>query len=458
MVSGLKIYCKTMLQSDQWRHGVVLSLSADGVITGIERGTPESADSTINGIVVPGMPNAHSHSFQRLIAGLTGPQGNHTDSFWSWRETMYRTANRISPEQLSAVAQCVFVEMLKAGYTSCAEFHYLHHQPDGAVYTDLAEMSLALTRAASVSGIAMTLLPVLYCSAGFGKNDVADEQRRFANSPDQYLRLLDTCKSAISGMTKIELGIAPHSLRAVPITALHEVLRSVPDRQCPVHIHIAEQPAEVEDCKKHLNARPVEYLLDHFPVDRHWCLVHATHMSNSELQLAAGSEATAGLCPTTEADLGDGVFRTADWLKAGGRFAIGSDSNVRISVAEELRLLEYNERLRSGQRNVLTTADTTCGRFLYQHAAMSGAATLGQPVGRLEAGYRADLLELDASHELLVGREPDAALDSWIFAGDNSMLNSVWVAGQRVVDRGHHVAEAESRNNFVRTLLDIQSA
>ena len=457
MVTGLKIYCKTILQGNQWRSGVVLNLAADGVITGIEHGTPESANSVLNGIVVPGMPNAHSHSFQRLIAGLTGPQGSHSDSFWSWRETMYRTANLVSPDQFSAVAQWVFIEMLKAGYTSCAEFHYLHHQPGGAAYTDPAEMSMSLIRAASVTGIAMTLLPVLYCNSGFGTDKVGIEQQRFANSPDQYLRLLDHCKRAISGKPLVELGIAPHSLRAVPGAAMHEVLRSCPDQRCPVHIHIAEQPAEVEDCRKYLGARPVEFLLDQFDVDRRWCLVHATHLSDIELERAAASEATAGLCPTTEADLGDGVFRTAEWLKAGGSFAIGSDSNVRISIAEELRLLEYNERLKSGKRNVLTTADTSCGRYLYQHAARSGSAVLGQPVGCLEPGYRADLLVLDDRHELLIGRKPDVALDSWIFAGDNSMLNSVWVAGRQVVDQGHHVAEAASRTGFIQTLSEIRS-
>lgn len=454
----MKIYCRTLLQGDHWHHDAVLNVAQDGVIDTLENGSPQTADITLEGVVVPGMPNAHSHTFQRLIAGLTGPQGGDTDSFWSWREAMYRTANRVSPEQYGAVAQWVFIEMLKAGYTSCAEFHYLHHQPGGAVYADPAEMSMQVIAAAAGSGIALTLLPVLYCSSGFGKSTVSAEQQRFANTPGQFLRLLESCQQEVAQNPLLQLGMAPHSLRAVPAAILHEVLQSWPDRRCPVHIHIAEQPAEVEACQRHLGARPVEFLLAQFPVDGRWCLVHATHMSPGELQLAAKSKATAGLCPTTEADLGDGVFRTAEWLGAGGSFAIGSDSNVRISVAEELRLLEYNERLRSGQRNVLTTAGTGCGRFLYQHAAKSGATALGQAVGQLEPGCRADLLELDGNHELLAGRKPDAVLDSWIFAGDNSMLNSVWVAGRRLVDRGHHAAEAESRKAFARTVLAMQSA
>jgi len=454
----MKIYCKTLLQGERWRSDAVLRVAQDGVIGAIEQGSPRSADIVLPGVVVPGMPNAHSHSFQRLIAGLTGPQGNQRDSFWSWREAMYRTANRISPVQFGAVAQWVFVEMLRAGFTSCAEFHYLHHQPGGETYADPAEMSIRVIEAASVSGIGLTLLPVLYCSAGFGQEQVSEEQKRFANTPEQYLRLLETCRNAIGNRTLVELGMAPHSLRAVPPELLQEVLQSWPDQRCPVHIHIAEQPAEIEACQAHLGARPVEYLLGRFAVDRRWCLVHATHMTPDETQAAAKSGATAGLCPTTEADLGDGVFRTAEWLQAGGSLAVGSDSNVRISVAEELRLLEYNERLRSGQRNVLTDNVMSCGRFLYQHAARSGGVALGQAVGCLDTGFRADLVELDGDHELLAGRSPDAALDSWVFAGDNSMLSSVWVAGRRMVTRGRHTAASNCRAAFAQAMKEMLQA
>lgn len=458
MVSGLKIYCKTLLQGEQWLDNAVLDLDSNGLIRGIQPGTPQTADSSINGIVIPGMPNAHSHSFQRVIAGLTGPRGNDGDSFWSWREAMYRAANSLSPQQFAAVARWVFTEMLKAGFTSCAEFHYLHHQPTGQVYSDLSEMSSRLIDAAVESGISMTLLPVLYCTAGFGKTHVSQQQQRFYNPADRYLRLLESCKTAIESRPLIELGMAPHSLRAVPGPVLQEVLQSWPEKNYPVHIHIAEQPAEIDDCIAHLGARPVDWLLDNFDVDERWCLVHATHMSDEELRRCAASQAIAGLCPTTEADLGDGVFKTLAWLNSGGRFAIGSDSNVRISIAEELRLLEYNERLRSGRRNVLATPTETCGRFLYQHAASTGAVAMGQAVGRLEPGKRADLLVLDDDHELLNGRQADAALDTWIFAGDNSMLKSVWVAGRQVVENGCHVTDTASRSGFMQTLKEIQNA
>ncbi len=453
----MKIYCKTLLQGKRWRNDVVLKLAADGMISSIERGQAQTADKSIHGIVIPGMPNAHSHSFQRLIAGRTGPQGNQSDSFWSWRNAMYRYANRISPDQFADVAKWVFTEMLKAGYTSCAEFHYLHHQPGGKPYENPAELSNRLIEAATVTGLALTLLPVLYCSAGFGKDRVNDEQRRFANSPEAYLQLMTICQKSISKNPLLRLGMAPHSLRAVPARDLHEVLQSWPDNQCPIHIHIAEQPAEVEECIEHLGARPVEWLFDQFSIDDRWNLVHATHLTDTELVTAAASQATAVLCPSTEADLGDGVFRTTDWLQAGGRFSVGSDSNVRISVTEELRLLEYNERLGRGQRNVLTGSYSSCGMFLYQHAALSGASSLGQPVGKLEPGFRADMLELNAGHELLAGKQADAILDSWVFAGDKSMLDSVWVAGRRIIHKGFHPQEDSFRSGFLKATTEIQS-
>lgn len=450
------IFCKTLLQGEHWRDDVVLEIDHDGIIAGIEPGEPHSANESVNGIVVPGMPNAHSHAFQRLIAGLTGRRANHQDSFWSWREAMYQCAGRISPAQLEDVATWVFVEMLKAGYTTCAEFHYIHHQPDGQPYDNLAEMSERLVAAAEYTGISLTLLPVLYSSAGFDRQQPEDEQKRFVNTPDRYLRLLGKCRDILAGQPRMALGLAPHSLRAVPGDVLEEVLQAWPDQRCPIHIHIAEQPVEVESCLAQLGARPVEWLLEQVPVNERWSLVHATHLADDELRRAAGRRAVAGLCPTTEADLGDGIFRTTDWLDAGGRFSIGSDSNVRISVTEELRQLEYNERLRSGQRNVLAAPGSTCGRFLYQHTAQAGGVACGQPVGKLEPGYRADLLELDSGHELLAGRDPDVSLDSWIFAGDHSMINSVWVAGQCLIRQGHHSREEELRKRFSNVLAGLQ--
>lgn len=452
-----RVYCKTLLQGDHWREDVVMEVSPDGVIRQIEPGKAASADEILSGIVVPGMPNTHSHTFQRLIAGLTGASGPQKDSFWSWRDAMYRYASQLTPEQFAVTAAWVFTQMLKAGYTSCAEFHYLHHQPNGQAFNNLAEMSERLVEAATRTGISMTLLPVLYQTAGFGNSQLDPVQRRFVNDTEKYLRLLDECRLLTKKQANIELGIAPHSLRAVPGDALKEVLQSWQDKQCRIHIHISEQPAEVESCLAYLGSRPLTWLMDQFEVDDRWCLVHATHMSDDELRRAAGSGAVVGICPTTEADLGDGIFRTQEWLRAGGRFSIGSDSNVRISVSEELRQLEYNERLTSGQRNVLSQADTSCGRFLYQHAAEAGAIACGQNIGRLEPGYRADFLELDDNHLLTLGRGPNAALDSWIFAGDERVIKSVWVAGKCLIKDGRHALDKQLNNGMAKVITGLNS-
>jgi formimidoylglutamate deiminase len=456
-MNNRRIYCRTLLQGDQWRNDVILILDVGGVITRIEQGLPSSADLCIYGIVVPGMPNVHSHSFQRLLAGKTGPGGNQNDSFWSWREAMYRYANGLSPDQFMSVTAWVFVQMLKAGFTSVAEFHYVHHQPGGASYANPAEMSERLFEAAAQSGMAMTLLPVLYCSSGFGHSKATKIQKRFTNSPERYLDLVNRCQEVIRDKNLLGLGMAPHSLRAVPASALQEVFRCWPVENSPVHIHIAEQPAEVNACLEYTGLRPVEWLLEEYSVDHRWCLVHATHMSGSELRSAAASGSVAGLCPTTEADLGDGVFPAEDWINAGGQFAIGTDSNVRISVAEELRLLEFNARLGSGRRNVLTGVNTTCGRFLYQQSARAGGLAIGQPVGVLESGFRADLLELDGNHELLFDQSPDIALDTWIFAGSRSMINSVWVAGNPVIENGLHAGEQALRAAYSKVVKDFKS-
>jgi len=445
-----RIHCGTLLQREGWLDNAILEVSGGGLIRDLSRGGPRDADVSLPGVVIPGMPNVHSHAFQRLLAGRSGPRDPAPDSFWSWREAMYRCARQIGPDELMTVAAWVFAEMLKSGYTSCGEFHYVHHRPGGAPYGRPAEMSARLLEAASASGIGLTLLPVLYCSAGLAGERLTAAQQRFFNTPEQYLRLLEDCRDLLAGLPTAVLGIAPHSLRAVPATALNEVLNGWPDKDCPVHIHIAEQPAEVEDCVAHLGARPLEYLLRECEVGDRWCLVHATHVNESELRGAAAERAVIGVCPTTEADLGDGAFATADWIRAGGRFAIGSDSNARIGVAEELRLMEYNARMRSGQRNVLRAQGQSCGRFLYQHAARAGGRAIGQSVGTLEPGFRADLVELDADHELLSGRQPDEVMDSWVFAGGNGMIRAVWVAGRPVVENGRHRDEDILRLAFRR--------
>lgn len=447
-MSDHSVWCRHALLADGWHENVRLDLSAQGLISRASAGERRRADVTLDGVVIPGMPNLHSHGFQRLMAGLTGELGPGGDSFWGWRRTMYRFANRLTPEQLSDCMGWVYAEMLCAGYTSCAEFHYLHHQSNGTPYARRAEMSLRVLEAADQAGIAVTLLPVLYQASGFGSNGVETHQRRFANSLDDYFELLADCGNAVGASPRHQLGVAPHSLRAVPPGSLSELLGQLPATDTPIHIHVAEQPAEVEACLQELGARPVEWLLANAAVGPRWCLVHATHMDKAEREQAAQTGAVAGVCPTTEADLGDGVFETQAWLEAGGDFGIGSDSNLRISVAEELRLLEFNARLRSGLRQLLRSPELPCGRFLYQGAASGGARALAQPVGQLASGRRADLVELDPGHPLLAGRNGDQWLEAYVFGGGRDMIRSVFVAGQQQVAEGRHRDRDRLRDRF----------
>ncbi len=397
---------------------------------------PTSGGERLGRFVVPGMPNLHSHAFQRAMAGLAERRGASEDSFWTWREVMYAFAGRIGPDELRAIAAQLYVEMLEAGYTQVCEFHYLHHQPDGRPYADAAAMSLALVEAAQEAGIGLTLLPTLYMSGGFDGRELAERQRRFGHDVDAYLRLIERLRALQS--SRLQVGIALHSLRAVPEDALRVVLASEVARDCPIHIHIAEQVAEVEDCLAVRKARPVQWLLDHVEVDARWCLVHATHLDAGEIRRLAASGAVAGLCPTTEANLGDGLFPLRAYLDASGRLGIGSDSHISVSPVEELRWLEYGQRLITRHRNVSASKATpSSGETLLALALAGGAQASGVELGRLGHG-RADLVVLDDAAPLLAGRDATQAIDTWIFAGNANLVREVMVGGQFVVRDGHH--------------------
>ena len=456
-MSAKILYCARVLLADGWQRNISLHIDDHGMISDVSFKRAAEPAQTIQGPVIPGMPNLHSHGFQRLIAGLTGRRAACEDSFWTWRESMYRMTERITPEQLQGCLGGVYLHMLRNGYTACAEFHYLHHAPGGQTYQNPAEMSERVMAAAQETGIGLTHLPVLYCRSGFGAETVNEQQLRFYNGLDAYLSLLDACGALIHDKDTCRLGLAPHSLRAVDGETLGALIGAAWEPGVPVHIHIAEQPLETEDCLAHTSARPVEWLTAKFDVGPDWCLVHATHMSSQELVAAAGCGAVAGLCPTTEADLGDGFFAAREWIDAGGVFGVGSDSNLRISPMEELRLLEFGERLRSGQRNVLADEDRSCGRFLYEHACAGGAQALGQPVGRIAPGLRADLVELDGSDPRLVGLSGDELLDTYVFTGDSSMIRSVYVAGDCLLDQGHHRGEEDLERSFARTMRELRS-
>jgi formimidoylglutamate deiminase len=447
-----QLYFDHCLLPDGWAKAVSIDIDAGGQISAV---TPDSkaGDFDFSGaIALPGVPNCHSHAFQRAMAGLTEMRGQSDDSFWTWRDLMYRFVDRITPEDLIAIASLAYVEMLEAGFTSVAEFHYVHHAASGQPFDNIAEMSLAILQAAKETGLGLTLLPVFYESSGFGGAEVGAAQGRFANTPELFAQLVESATKAAKDLPGTVVGIAPHSLRAVTPEGLAEIIKSSTG---PIHIHIAEQQREVDDCIAWSGARPVEWLLDHAPVDDRWCLVHATHLSKTELQGLANSGAVAGLCPITEANLGDGIFPAGDYLDKGGRLAIGSDSNVLISVAEELRLLEYGQRLRDQGRNRLAETGGSNGRHLIDQVLAGGAQATGRAIGRIEPGYRADIISLDQDHPSLVARKDDAWLDGWIFAGDDNCVQDVWVGGQHLVREGQHIARQMSVKSYANVLKKL---
>ena len=390
--------------------------------------------------VLPGMPNLHSHAFQRAMAGLAERKGKSDDSFWTWRETMYAFAAAIGPDELKAIAAQLYVEMLKSGYTQVCEFHYLHHQPDGTPYAQPEAMSLALIEAAREAGIALTLLPVLYMSGGFDGRPLTSRQRRFGHDVPSYLRLLEALRAHEN--EKLRVGIALHSLRAVPEDAMRNVLASDAARDCPIHIHIAEQIGEVQDCLATRGARPVEWLLDHADVNARWTLVHATHLSAQETSRLARSGAVAGLCPTTEANLGDGLFPLTEYLDAQGTLGIGSDSHISVSPVEELRWLEYGQRLSTRHRNIAARHQgDSVGETVWRAALRGGALASGLPIGELREGARADLFVLDDRAPLLAARDERSVIDSFLFAGNVPLVRDVMVGGEWVVRHFMHCDE-----------------
>jgi formimidoylglutamate deiminase len=438
-----------------WARDVRISV-ADGSIAAVAAGARSAADR-IAGIAVPGIPNLHCHAFQRGMAGLAERRGPSADSFWTWREVMYRFLQRLSPDDVEAIAAFAYMEMLEAGFTTVGEFHYLHHDVDGRPYGDLAEMAQRIAAACAQAGIGLTLLPSFYAYGGFGGAPAATAQLRFINDPDRFLDLVERSRAAVAALPAARVGIAPHSLRAVTPETLRAVCRGMPDG--PIHIHAAEQVREVEECVASLGRRPVEWLLENLVLDSRWCVIHATHTTEAEISALARSEAVAGLCPLTEASLGDGIFDGADYLAAGGRFGIGTDSNIQIDAAAELRQLEYSQRVRWRARNVMTLQEgESTGRRLLATALAGGAQALQRPIGALAAGSRADVVVLDPDHPDLAARAGDYWLDAWIFVAGRSAVKVVLVGGDTVVEGGRHAMRPAIEARFKAVVAKLAAA
>ncbi|MDQ3443522.1 MAG: formimidoylglutamate deiminase [Chloroflexota bacterium] len=425
--------------------------TANGSIRSVELDCqPEPGDERCE-TLLPGMPNLHSHAFQRGMAGRAEVRGLTVDSFWTWREVMYRFALTMSPDQVEAVAALAYMEMLESGFTRVGEFHYLHHHRDGLPYDDIAEMATRIAAASVRTGIRLTLLPVFYAHATFGGAPPFPQQQRFINDLDTFVLLVEASSTTIAGLDGAVLGIAPHSLRAVTPGELDGLLEMAPDG--PIHIHVAEQEKEVADCLAWSGQCPVEWLLDHAPVDERWCLVHATYMTDHETIALAGSGGVAGMCPVTEANLGDGTFPAPVFLASGGRYGIGTDSNVRIGVTGELRQLEYTQRLDRRARNVLSTGGVPTGRSMFDAAFRGGQQALGVPAaGGITIGAPSDLVALAAG--TWVGDDGDALLNGWIFARGVA-VDRVWVAGREVVSGGRHIHRDGIAGQFHSTMREL---
>jgi formimidoylglutamate deiminase len=447
------IHAARALTPEGWRSDVRVTIE-DATIAKMEIGVSPGDGDERRHVAVPAAANVHSHAFQRAMAGLAEIRGDGTDTFWTWRETMYRFALTMSPDDVEAVAAQVYLEMLEAGFAAVAEFHYLHNAPDGSAYDSPAEMAGRILAAARDVGIGMTLLPVFYAHATFGGSAPKSEQRRFITDVASFARLVEDCRRQVTGPGET-IGVAPHSLRAVTPHELADVVALC--HEGPIHIHVAEQVKEVDDCLAWLGARPVRWLLDHADVDDRWCFIHATHMDEQETRDVARSRAVAGLCPITEANLGDGVFNAPAFIRADGRFGVGTDSNLSIGLAAELRQLEYAQRLAARARNVCAPPGGSTGRAMLDAILPGGAQALARPAGRLAAGALADIVTLRTNHPTLAGKVDNQLLDAWIFSIGNAAVDSVWSGGRKVVVDGRHVLRDRISARFRATMLRLSA-
>lgn len=447
------LWFKSALLPSGWAEDVRVSVSA-GLVASIATGVAVSSGDESYALAIPGLCNVHSHGFQRGMAGLTERRSAKAgDNFWTWREIMYRFLGTLTPDDVEAITAQAYVEMLEGGFTRVGEFHYLHHDPSGVPYADLAEMAARIVSAAEATGIGLTLMPVFYAHSDFGGAPPADGQKRFITDVDGFERLFEASARYLKGDTTIALAI--HSLRAATPSEIAAILAA--HHKGPVHIHAAEQTREVEVCSAKLGARPVEWLLDKAGVDERWCLIHATHMTDQEATRLAASGAVAGLCPITEANLGDGIFPAQSYLAEGGRIGIGTDSNVLIDAAQELRAVEYAQRLARRARALLgAEAVPSVGRRLFDAAVSGGAQALGATSG-ITVGHSADIVSLNRDHPSLAGHACDNVLDGWIFGVRGQAIDSVWRRGEKVVAGGRHRNADQIAARYRATLVKLVS-
>ena len=451
----MKLFFPTMFSGSDWLNDVLMDIDKNGTIKSLlSESKSSNADEIIDGTCLPGMPNLHSHAFQRAMAGLTEIAGSGGSNFWTWQRVMYDFLTKLLPEDVEAIASQLYMEMLKGGFTSVAEFHYLHNDKNGNQFDNPSEMSDRIFAAANNTGIGLTHLPVLYAHGGFGAVTPQEGQKRFLQNISQFQLLLETLNNRYGSDGQRKIGMALHSLRAVSpemikdaVTLMHKV---------PIHIHIAEQKKEVDQCIEWSGQRPVEWLLENINVNNRWCLIHATHMNNKEINALANTHATVGLCPTTEANLGDGIFPLEKFMLKKGKIGVGSDSNTSVDVAEELRLLEYGQRLSQQRRNIgAIENNTSTGETLFKASLAGGSQALDQPIGMLTPGRRADFIVLNNQHPVLFGRRGSAIIDSWIFTGGRELISDVFVAGQHLIKNHRHIRQENIERRYHATINSL---
>ena len=451
------IFARLALLPHGWQQDVRINIT-DGLISDVAPQSEAQPGDSLVDTLLPAMPNLHSHTFQRAMAGMTEQRGQNADSFWTWRDLMYRFVQYLTPEDVEAIASFAFMEMQEHGFGSCAEFHYIHHAASGRHYANVSELAERVMSAADTTGIGLTLLPVLYSYAGLGHKPLADSQLRFENSLAEFLKLRESAASSLHRNLPADarIGVAPHSLRAVSAEDLNSL--SSLFRSQPFHIHVAEQIKEVEDVFAATGQRPVEWLLNNYRVDHNWCLIHATHMTATEIKAMATSGVVAGLCPITEANLGDGIFEARNYIGASGAIGIGTDSNVNISVNGELMQLEYSQRLRERERNVLAMGPGSTGTNLYARALSGGAQALGRKCGSIAKGQLADLVAINSHDTQLLAMKPDQLIDGWIFATSGNVVTDIWSAGRHCVTQGRHAKRDEIEEDYRKTLTRLAAA
>ncbi|NIY76482.1 formimidoylglutamate deiminase [Thalassospira sp. HF15] len=453
------LWANQALTTTGWQNNVRIDIDENGRIAAIQADSAAPSDaSSKTDILLPAIANLHSHAFQRSMAGLTERRGpDPRDTFWTWRQLMFRFLDQLTPDHVEAIAAFVQMEMLEAGYANNTEFHYLHHRPGGHLYDNIAEMAERIAAATEMTGIGLTLLPVHYQYGGCDKRPLGPGQIRFGNDPDQFAKLYEESSRAIKNLpADTVMGVAPHSLRAVGREDL--IATSLLSKDGPIHMHLAEQLAEVDEVRESWGKRPTEWLLENADVNANWCLIHCTQIEEHETLGLAKTGAVAGLCPITESSLGDGIFDGVRYLNAGGVIGVGSDSNIRISLSEELRTLEYSQRLRDNSRAALATEEKSTARRIYDAAAKGGAQAAGRDSGRIEVGALADLMALDGSAVDLIGRTGDTILDTYIFAGDDRMVRDVWSAGRHVVTEGRHIAHDAITSRYRNVMEQLKEA